>query len=135
MPAVSRAPRPGEAELRAAVAGRGRLRPDRARRGSPAATCCARSRPALPRPCPWCCRRTAAPCRPRSILLRRSVCRRSSARGMRSSLGTMAALPRLLCASSAALVVWGRCFHCVLCSGGFSPNPVLVGCSFLAGFL
>lgn len=41
---------------------------------------------------------------------------------VRSWLGTMAALPRLVCASSVVLVVWGRCFHCMLSSARFSTK-------------
>lgn len=37
--------------------------------------------------------------------------------------GTMAALPRLVCASSVVLVVWGRCFHSLLSSATFSTKP------------
>ncbi|KAM6295853.1 LOW QUALITY PROTEIN: sodium channel regulatory subunit beta-3 [Aegotheles albertisi] len=129
MPAAGRAPRPGSAGLRADVAAPDRAEPSRTGPSRSAPTCCAagRGRPAL-RPCPWCCRGarpgtpgagTAEPSRPRrarptgTAQPRASCCAGPAGRSIafrtsrcRSRLGTMAALPRLLCASSVLLVLW-----------------------------
>ncbi|XP_050766806.1 sodium channel subunit beta-3 [Gymnogyps californianus] len=85
MPAAGRAPRPGSAGLRADVAGRD-LNRGAQRSRQPEASCCAESTVR---------RREAA-----------SSERASPQVEIRSWLGTMAALPRLVCASSVVLVVW-----------------------------